>query len=212
MYYDLIGGDVYAWKINYKPKTCFVMTQLGPPIPNTVAKIRKILRRCLKAKSIEAIDANYDVTGKDFLDKIWSTILSVPLGIAIITEDMSPSTMSNILYEIGLMQALGKETLIIKTKEVVVPSDFVRTEYIEYSRRLKAKIDRFLDKLFEQAEHYSVMASELGHNPLVAIDYLKRAYLITGDHEYKSSILDIVINSSSFDKQSKDSIKNFLEF
>lgn len=209
--YDLIEGDAYSKRVNYRPRTCFIITQLGTPMPNVVANIRRTLKKCLNAKSIEAIDANSLMTGKDFLDKIWDIILSVPLGVAIVTDEMSHSTWANIFYEIGLMQALGKETLIIKTEESQVPSDFVRTEYINYTRRLKARIDKFLDKLFEQADHYAVMADELEQNPLLAIDYLRRAYLITAEPKYKSKILDIMLSTSSFDKQSKDSIKNFLQ-
>jgi hypothetical protein len=210
--YDPIEGDAYSKRVNYRPKTCFVITQLGEPIPLLVNKIRRTLNKSLKARDIKVVDANSVMTGKDFLDKIWDMILSVPLGIAIVTEDMSHNTWANIFYEIGLMQALGKETLIIKTAESKVPSDLVRTEYIDYTARLKAKIDKYLDKLFEQAEHYATMANELEQNPLLAIDYLKRAYLITGEQKYKSKILDIVLNTSYIDKHSKDIIRDFLRF
>jgi len=124
--YDPIEGDAYSKKVNYRPKTCFVITQLGEPIPELVNKIRRTLNKSLKAREIKVIDANSAMTGRDFLDKIWGMTLSVPLGIAIVTEDMSYNTWANIFYEIGFMQALGKETLIIKTVESEVPSDLVR--------------------------------------------------------------------------------------
>jgi hypothetical protein len=56
------------------------------------------------------------------------------------------------------------------------------------------------------------MANELEQNPLLAIDYLKRAYLITGEQKYKSKILDIVVNTSYIDKHSKHIIRDFLRF
>lgn len=211
IFYDLIEGDAYSKKINYKPKTCFIMTQLGSPIPNSVVSIRKRVRKCLGVKDIKTIDANYDVTGKDFLNKIWEVILSVPIGVAIITEDMAPSTLTNIFYELGLMQALGKGTLIIKTKESSVPSDFVRTEYIDYPRGFTNRFEKFRDGLFARAEHYYVVADQLEQNPVLAIDYLKRAYLITSEQKYKNRILEIIIGSSSLDKQSKDNIRNLLD-
>lgn len=208
--YDPIEGDAYSKKVNYRPKTCFVITQLGEPIPELVNKIRRTLNKSLKAREIKIIDANSAMTGRDFLDKIWGMILSVPLGIAIVTEDMSYNTWANIFYEIGFMQALGKETLIIKTVESEVPSDLVRTEYIDYTARCKTRIDKYLDKFFEQAEHYATMANELEQNPLLAIDYLKRAYLITGEQKYKSKILDIMLDTSYIDKHSKGIIRDFL--
>ena len=208
--YDPISGDAYSKRIYYRPRTCFVITQLGEPIPELVNKIRRTLNKSLKAREIKVVDANSVMTGKDFLDKIWDMILSVPLGIAIVTEDMSHNTWANIFYEIGFMQAVGKETLIIKTVESEVPSDLVRTEYIDYTTRLKTQIDKYLDKFFEQAEHYATMANELEQNPLLAIDYLKRAYLITGEQKYKSKILDIVLNTSYIDKHSKGIVRDFL--
>jgi nucleoside 2-deoxyribosyltransferase len=208
--YDPIEGDAYSKKVHYHPKTCFVVTQLGEPVPKSVSRIRRVLNKSLKAREIKIIDANSAMTGRDFLDKIWSMILSVPLGIAIVTEDMPHNTWANIFYEIGFMQALGKETLVIKTVESEVPSDLVRTEYIDYSAKLKTQIDKYLDKFFEQAEHYATMAGELEQNPLLAIDYLRRAYLITGEQEYKGRILDIILDTSYIDKHSKGIIKDFL--
>lgn len=99
--------------------------------------------------------------------------------------------------------------MIIKTKESKVPSDFVRTEYIEYNRKFKIKINKFVDKLFGQAEHYGIIADELKQNPLLAIDYLRRAYLISADRKYKTTAQGI-FNKSTFDKQSEDGIKCFL--
>jgi len=208
--YDPIGGDAYSKKVTYRPRTCFVITQLGEPVPEPVNKIRRALSKLLKAKDIKTIDANSAMTGRDFLDKIWGMILSVPLGIAIVTEDMPHNTWANIFYEVGFMQALGKETLIVKTVGSRVPSDLVRTEYIDYSALFKTQVNKYLDKLFEQAEHYGTMATELEQNPLLAIDYLRRAHLITGDEKYKSRILDIMIDTSYIDNHSKGIIRDSL--
>ncbi len=210
--YDLIGSDVYTKRVLYKPKTCFIMTQMEKPLPTVVTSIRKTLRKCLTTKSMKDIDAGSDITGKDFLDKIWDMILSVPIGVAIISEDMPLKTISNIYFELGLMQAIGKETVIIKTSKAQVPSDFIRTEYIEYTQRnLNKKIDNFLSKLSQQAEHYAIMAGELELNPLLATDYLKRAYLITANPEYKSKMIEILVNCSSLDKQCQTVISDVLK-
>ena len=74
------------------------------------------------------VDASSLVTGKDLLDKIWKIILGAPLGIAVLTKDMPDKTIANIFYELGMMDALGKETLIIKSKDYQIPSDFMRTQ------------------------------------------------------------------------------------
>ena len=124
--YKPTDGDVQLTKIEYRPNTCFIMTQIGKPVPVNIQNIRSKLTKYLKKIKMNQLDAGDIVTGKDFLLKIWKVIVSVPLGIAIIDENMSPNTLCNIFYEIGIMQSLGKETVVIKTEKANVPSDFVR--------------------------------------------------------------------------------------
>jgi hypothetical protein len=111
--YSPIDGNVLASKPSYRPRTCFVMTQLGRPIPTSITEIRSSLTACLRDRDIAEVDAQSAVTGRDFLAKIWGTIIAVPLGIGIIDDSMSRDTFSNIFFEIGMLQAYGKETLII---------------------------------------------------------------------------------------------------
>ena len=39
----------------------------------------------------------------------------------------------------------------------------------------------YLAQLSDVAEHYEVVAEQLEKNPILSIDYLRRAFLITGD-------------------------------
>jgi hypothetical protein len=52
----------------------------------------------LTNEGFDVLDATSAATGRDFLLKIWDLILSVPLGIALIHEDMRPSTTANVYY------------------------------------------------------------------------------------------------------------------
>ncbi len=209
IFYDPVQGDVLTRQIVYRPQTCFVMTKLGTPVPKEIQNIRRTLEKYLKQVGYTAIDANTAIRGKDFLMKIWELILSVPLGIAIISKDIFPYTLANIFYEIGLLQAYGRETLIIKTPDSQVPSDFVRTEYVEYNRSFGKKISTFLHGLEEQAEYYATAGKLLEENPLLSIDYLRRAYLITGDQKYKKEAQELE-KDVSFDKQTSSTLKSFL--
>ena len=208
--YDPVQGDILTRQIKFRPKTCFLMTQLGPPIPKEIKNIRRTLEKYLHKKRFKLIDANSVVKGKDFLLKIWEMILSVPIGIAITSKDINPYTLSNIFYEIGLLQAYGKETLIIKTRDSYVPSDFIRTEYIEYGRDFGVKINNFISNLKEQSEYYASAAELLEENPLLSIDYLRRAYMINGISKYKEQAQEI-INKTKFDKQTNEWLKSFLK-
>lgn len=212
--YHPIEGGIYMKKVKIRPKTCFLMTQLGNPIPDQVSRIRKTLKKYLNQANINIIDANSVRTGRDFLIKIWEMIVSVPLGVAIITEELSSETMANIFYEMGILQTLGKETLIIKSKNCNIPSDFVRTEYIEYDRKFKFEINKYLKTFSNQADHYFKLGSQLNKNPIVTIDYLKRAYLVTGDENIKRKINNNIKNFldlTNFDEDTKKNIRNLFK-
>ncbi|UCF94520.1 MAG: hypothetical protein JSW39_10290 [Desulfobacterales bacterium] len=209
IYYRPTEGDAFTAKIDYRPRTCFLMTQLGKTVPSVIQDIRGSLGDVFLKHKIDVIDANSVVTGKDFLIKIWRMLLGVPLGIAIIHKEMSQQTFANIFYEIGLLQAYGKENLVIKTKGTPVPSDFVRTEYIEFNDGFKERMGKFVDSFFEQAEYYSSMADQLDNNPLLAIDYLKRAYLISGDGQLKKNAKQI-FEDAGIVGRSKNSVELLL--
>lgn len=182
------------------------MTKLGHLIPKEVNKIRSHLTKILSNYQIRLIDANDVITGKDFLMKIWHIILGVPLGIAIITNDMSHETLSNIFYEIGLMQAYGKETIVIKNPATKIPSDFVRTEYIDFTSGFTKKLKKYLDKYFTWASDYEFMSELVEKNPLLAIDYLRRAWLITGEGTYRQKAMEI-FQEAGIEERAKNSVE-----
>lgn len=195
--------------IAYEPRSCFIMTRLGTPVPDIIKNIRKELKIELNKFKIKELDANSYIKGKDFLNKIWRQLIAVPMGIAIITEDMTMPTIANIFYELGVLNSLGKETIVIKTKKIKIPSDFVRTEYILFDSLFKKKIKQFLEQVFELADHYELMGESLEANPILTIDYYKRAYLITGEKKYFEKTKEI-IQKHKFDQQTMHFIKDFL--
>ncbi|MBI2857473.1 MAG: hypothetical protein HYX90_00225 [Chloroflexi bacterium] len=172
--------------VKYLPKTCFIMCQLRKPVPEGQVVIRQELTKFLMEKGFSEIDAGSSLTGRDFLNKIWGMAFQVPIGIAIITRHTSRRTFANIFYEMGLLQAYGKETLVIKTSDVTVPSDFIRTEYLEYGADFEDNLDKYFDVISALQEHFDLMAEQLKHDPLLAIDYMRRAFLLTGDDRYRA--------------------------
>jgi len=209
-FYNPINGDVKNTHIQFKARTAFIITKLGGKIPQEIIDVRNKLNNFLTPYHINQIDANSERTGKDFLEKIWSMILQVPLGIAIICKGLSAKTIGNIFYEIGMMQALGKETLVIKTDGVKIPSDFVRTEYIEFNHTFKDDLKKYITNFDNQATYYAGIADNLEKNPLLSIDYYRRAYLISGNKLYKEKA-DMIHSSTiaSLDR-AKNSTENLL--
>jgi hypothetical protein len=209
IYYRPTDGDPHSVPIGYRPKTCFLMTQLGDPVPGEVTTIRKALQTSFEAVDFECIDAESFVTGRDFLLKIWELIVSVPVGVAIIHQDMKPTTIANIFYEMGLMQAYGKETLVVKTRDATVPSDFIRTEYIEHVDGFSKKIGRFVDSLAHRAEYYLLMADQVENNPLLALDFMRRSFLLTGEAALRARAQKL-FESAALGDRAKSSVEMLL--
>lgn len=207
--YRLTDGDAHSGKITYHPRTCFLMTQLGMPVPSEVNDIRRDLKQVLEDHDFKLIDANSAITGRDFLLKIWDMIVTVPLAVAVVHEEMPMKTLHNVFYEIGVAQAVGKETIIIKSKGAEVPSDFVRTEYIEYDRDFAEKAGKYFEALFARVEYYEFMAELLQQNPLLAIDYLRRAFLISGRTEFSEQAQQ-VLNTLNLEGRARNSVEMLL--
>ncbi|HFE6603348.1 TPA: hypothetical protein ACT9NA_002920, partial [Legionella pneumophila] len=204
--YNPTDSDALTSSIKYKPRSCFLMTKLGKPIPPEVDNIRSSLLEICSKKQYEVIDANTQVTGKDFLLKIFKLIVATPISIGVIHKEIPAKTQFNIYYELGLAQALGKETIIIKCPESDIPSDFVRTEYITYDENFKDSFLKFLKSVDEQAEHYELIADQLEKNPVLAIDYLRRAYLITGNTDLRNKV-QMILSDSGLYERAKNSVE-----
>ena len=185
--YSPLDGEALTQSIPYKPRTCFLMCKLGNSVPEEVTKIRGELSVYLRDFDYRIIDAESEVTGRDFLLKIWRQILTVPIGIAIVHSKMPPETLGNIFFELGLLQAYGKETLVVRAGGVQIPSDFVRTEHAPFGLGFESKVRSFMSTVLRLGEHYADMAENfVENNPLLAIDYLRRAYLILGEVDLRN--------------------------
>lgn len=206
IYYRPTDGDPLTSSPARRPRTCFLMTQLGEPIPSELAEIRTAIEKVLAGRGFTVLDAESLITGRDFLVKIWELVVSVPLGIAVVHEEMSPKTLGNIFYELGLMQAYGKDTLVIKTKGAGIPSDFVRTEYLEYGTAFERKLGAYMDGLAERAVYFSQMADLLENNPLLSIDFLRRSYLISADEGLRARAAAIVAGAG-LEKRARNSVE-----
>ncbi len=204
--YNPLDGDAITTTIKSKPRHCFLMTRLGKPIPPEIDEIRQAITSTCQNSDFTVIDASSQITGRDFLLKIWKQIAATPLAVGVCHESIPPTTQSNIYYEFGVAQALGKETIIVKSPSVKIPSDFVRTEYIEYDAGFDQNFTAYLASLDEQAEHYEVMADQLERNPVLSLDYLKRAFLITGNNQLRVKANQLLEDSGLGDR-AKNSVE-----
>lgn len=204
-----MDGDVIVNSIQNKPRHCFLMTMLGEPVPASVTKTRKIIESCCTKNRYNVFDATSFISGRDFLLKIWRMIDASPLAVGVIHEDMPAGTRENICYELGVAQALGKETLIVKSKEVKIMSDMIRTEHLESNKDFETNFSKFLEGLDEQAAHYEVTSDNLDKNPVLSLDYLRRAYLLTGNEALKDKAKNI-ITESGLENRAKNSVEHLV--
>ena len=101
---------------------------------------------------------------------------------------------------------MGKETVIVKSPNSDIPSDFVRSEYVLFDDHFATNFSRYLEGLADLANHYEVIAAQLDRNPVLALDYLKRAYLITGDARLRVKATDVSDNAD-FGDRAKNSVE-----
>tara|TARA_R110002124_G_scaffold208776_3_gene375094 strand:- start:3302 stop:3514 length:213 start_codon:yes stop_codon:yes gene_type:complete len=64
-----------------------------------------------------------------------------------------------------------------------------------------------LEYLFEIADGYELYSEQLERNPLLAIDYLKRSYLITGNQEMKNKPRKVVEKLEGMEQRTKNSVE-----
>lgn len=180
-YYRPTDGEVHNAPIRWRPRTCFVMSAMGRQLPPAVREVRTKVARSLGRHDFTFVDAGAHTTGKDYLRKIWEIAVGCPVGVAIVHDGIRPDTMANIFYELGLLHTYGRDTIVVRVGPVVLPSDFVRTEYINYGRQFSRAMDAFLGALDDRAEYYLTLGDQLRNNPELELDYLRRAFLLTGD-------------------------------
>ncbi len=204
--YSPLDGDALTHSVKSNPRHCFLMTRLGSHVPEEVDNIRTEITELCEKYNYEVIDAGSRVSGRDFLLKIWQLIASSPLSIGICHEEIPEKTQANIYYEIGVAQGLGKETLLVKSPEVNVPSDFNRTEYVEYNESFSENFSAYFKTLFEQADHYETVADQLDRNPILALDYYKRAFLISGDKRLREKAKEL-LNQTELNDRAKNSVE-----
>ena len=204
--YSPLDGDAITSSVTSNPRHCFLMTRLGKAVPPGVKEIRDAVTAVCIDYDYSVIDASARVTGRDFLLKIWRQIASSPLAVGVAHEDIPAASQANIYYELGVAQALGKETVIVKSVGAKVPSDFIRTEYIEFDEMFSENFASYLKSVIEQAEHYETVADQLERNPILAIDYLKRAFLITGDEQLRTKA-KAVIHGAGLEKRAANSVE-----
>ncbi|MEO5826339.1 MAG: hypothetical protein ABIR59_10660 [Gemmatimonadales bacterium] len=109
----------------------------------------------------------------------------------------------------GSLPLHARETVIVRLGQAPLPSDLVRTEYIRGGAQLEPGLKKFLASIEEQAEYYTTLADQLENDPLLAIDYLRRTFLLTGDRNLKVRA-EGVFDSAQLSGRAKGSVERMM--
>ena len=154
------------------------------------AGMQKIVREQLGDAGFKVISASDIKRTGDYLHKIIALIQGCGIGVAVFSDATPPRTLANIFFEIGYCLALGKPTQLVLSGGGVAPSDFVRTEWIEFDgnedafrnrvREYAASMVQYGDYLFNLA-----LTAEEAEEPDLAVTFerFKRAYLVDGSQK-----------------------------
>ena len=130
---------------------------------------------------------------------------SVPEGVAAIRRSVS-DLCANDGYEVidAGSRVTGRDFLLKIWKMIASTPLAVGVCHEEIPFSTQANI--YLNPLQEQAEHYEMIPDQLERNPVLAIDYLKRAFLITGDEGLRRKAREL-LEHAGLDGRAKNSVE-----
>lgn len=70
-------------------------------------------------------------------------------------------------------------------------------------------MNSYLKNFFEQSKFYEFLADNLDNNPLLSLDYLRRAFLISGDESIKEKVAEIC-EGLVLHERAKNSVESLL--
>jgi hypothetical protein len=130
------------------------MRQIGNP-PAVDERMTEIVLEEFNLRNIPTKDADASTGGKDFLDRILGLIRGTGFTVAIFSHDTRATALANITLELGFAAMCGKPLMIVKSFEAAAPSDFSRTDWINYDlkdeNRFRQKLRQALDTIIEIA-------------------------------------------------------------
>ena len=135
-----------------------MMLQLGEGVSQLEAEMDEVVSSVLHTRKLTALRASSERGQKDYLDKIIQLIRGCGIGVAIFSEYTPAPTLANIFFEVALCNLLGKPVLIVKSDGAKAPSDFVRTEWINFGvgkkPQLRKDFSHSVSSILEFAKYY----------------------------------------------------------
>lgn len=192
------------------PRYAFLMVHSSEGVAPVEKKIEKDINKILLSQRFKTTKATLIYTSKDYLLKIIRSIQGCGFAIAIFSEYTPAATLANIFFEIGICYVLGKDVIIVKTADANPPSDFVRTEWIEFDPSKQKKFTLDITKACKTMKENAEFLYKLGDIAFnaqeqdleLAFERYKQSVLLTNHRPAKNQIRKMADYIKSLSAQS----------
>ena len=130
--YNPVDGSELNEPVTLYPRTAFLMLHDNDRAATIEVRMQEIARDELQSKQFDVKSASDLRRSGDYLAKIIRIIRGCGFGVAVFSDATPPKTLANIFFEIGYCLAIGKPTYLLLAGDQAVPSDFVRSEWINF--------------------------------------------------------------------------------
>lgn len=192
---DILEGPFQPY-----PRGAFIMLQDNNGTPKVDKEMDELVCDTLVNAGYTPHKATTKRGTKDFLEKIVQMIRGCGFGVAIFSQYTDSSSLANIFFEVGLSNMFGKPVVIVKNDGAKPPSDFIRTEWVNFVND-KKKFGIDFKKSIESIEGLAGYFEKLGDLAFeaegtdfeLAFERYKQSVLITGSDSVKKKIESILL-------------------
>lgn len=149
----IFGGPISNPLNKPEPKTkCFLAMPYGP---NWFTSVRDAVEDAVKTAGYE-FDIAADISKPgNIMQQVWGSIRQAPVIIADLT-----GLNANVMYEVGVAHALGKQVILITQEPGAIPFDIRENRWYAYRLAELADLDKWLQaSLAEVATELALPAS-----------------------------------------------------
>ena len=183
-----LSRDECSKRIILQPKTAFLMTPSKAKRNDALKRVISRISSELRRQGLDSLDGCSLVELGGAVCKICSTMQGCAIGIGFYHPDIPVDALSNIFWEMGMLQGWGRPALLVANKKEDLPSDFTGEFCIFYenNNRYISKFKELVIGFKGQVKYYvEILADEAIKTTDYekAIKYYQEAYLISGNRQ-----------------------------
>ena len=192
-----LSSDECSKRILLRPKTVFLMTpsktKRNIALKTVISRVSSAVRR----KGLSPLDGCTVIDLGDTLCNICSTMQGCAMGIGFFHPEVPADALSNIFWEMGMLQGWGRPVLLVATKKEDLPSDFTRDFCIFYETNPQyiKNFSELVQSIKEREQYYiNILAGEAIQTADYekAIKYYQEAFLISGNRQILSKMRKLI--------------------